>query len=96
MDPWQEAGSKGLDTWFELPAGYAATTDGHAGPVGTHERPSPPDHEVVCSREEAVRRVLRPLEAPTSTLGSSASSPCAALSSEIRGNTVFRRPQPHR
>jgi hypothetical protein len=23
LNPWQEAGSRGLDTWFELPAMYA-------------------------------------------------------------------------
>ena len=23
LNPWQEAGSRGLDTWFELPAVYA-------------------------------------------------------------------------
>jgi len=55
MDPWQEAGSKGLDTWFELPAAYAATTDGRVGPVGTHERPSPPDHEVFSPESEKRR-----------------------------------------
>ena len=23
LTPWKEVGSRGLDTWFELPAGYA-------------------------------------------------------------------------
>jgi hypothetical protein len=29
LTPWKEAGSRGLDTWFELPIGYAMT-----GPYG--------------------------------------------------------------
>jgi hypothetical protein len=53
MDPWQEAGSKGLDTWFELPVAYAAITDGRAEPVGNYENcSSPMDHEVVSPARE--------------------------------------------
>lgn len=53
MDPWQEAGSKGPDTWFELPAAYAATTDGCAEPVGNYEHcSSPMDHGVVSPTRE--------------------------------------------
>jgi hypothetical protein len=48
---WDEAGSKGLDTWFELPAAYD-TTDGCAEPVGTYEHLSPMDHDVVSSGSE--------------------------------------------
>jgi len=33
LNAWQEAGSKGLDTWFELPAVYAIT-DGCCGEPG--------------------------------------------------------------
>jgi len=31
---WEEAGSRGLDTWFEIPVGYAIT-DGFGGEPGT-------------------------------------------------------------
>ena len=33
MTPWKEAGSRGLDTWFELPTGYAIE-DGFGGEPG--------------------------------------------------------------
>ena len=32
--PWKEAGSRGLDTWFELPAGHDAITDSFCGEPG--------------------------------------------------------------
>jgi hypothetical protein len=32
--PWKEIGSRGLDTWFELPAGHDAITDGSCGEAG--------------------------------------------------------------
>ena len=34
LNAWQEAGSKGLDTWVELPAVYAAMTDGRGDDGG--------------------------------------------------------------
>jgi hypothetical protein len=35
LTPWKEAGSRGLDTWFELPAGHdAAMTEGSGGKPG--------------------------------------------------------------
>ena len=35
LTPWKEAGSRGLDTWFELPAGHdAAMTEGSGGEPG--------------------------------------------------------------
>jgi hypothetical protein len=34
LAPWKEAGSKGLDTWFELPMGYALTNS-FGGEPGT-------------------------------------------------------------
>ena len=34
LTPWKEAGSRGLDTWFELPVGYAIT-DGFGGAPST-------------------------------------------------------------
>jgi hypothetical protein len=34
LTPWKEVGSRGLDTWFELPAGYAIS-DGFGGESGT-------------------------------------------------------------
>ena len=40
LTPWQEVGSRGLDTWFELTAGQA-TTDGSGGePDGSYVHPS--------------------------------------------------------
>jgi hypothetical protein len=33
LTPWKEAGSRGLDTWFELPVGYAIG-DGFGGEPG--------------------------------------------------------------
>ena len=33
LNPWQEAGSRGLDTWFELPAVYAIP-DSSCGELG--------------------------------------------------------------
>jgi hypothetical protein len=33
LNPWQEAGSRGLDTWFELPAVYAIP-DGSGNEAG--------------------------------------------------------------
>ena len=34
MTPWKEAGSRGLDTWFELPAGHEAMAEGSGGKPG--------------------------------------------------------------
>jgi hypothetical protein len=34
LTPWKEAGSRGLDTWFESPVGYAIA-DGSGGEPGT-------------------------------------------------------------
>jgi len=34
LTPWKEAGSRRLDTWFELPVGYAIA-DGFGGESGT-------------------------------------------------------------
>jgi len=33
LTPWKEVGSRGLDNWFELPAGYAIR-DGFGGEPG--------------------------------------------------------------
>ncbi len=32
--PWKEVGSRGLDTWFELPAGHGAMAEGSGGEAG--------------------------------------------------------------
>ena len=34
MIPWKEVGSRGLDTWFELPAGHSAMAEGFRGEAG--------------------------------------------------------------
>ena len=35
LTPWKEAGSRGLDTWFELPVGHdAAMAEGSSGEAG--------------------------------------------------------------
>jgi hypothetical protein len=34
LTPWKEAVSRGLDTWFELPAGHDAMAEGSGGEPG--------------------------------------------------------------
>ena len=34
LTPWKEAGSRGLDTWFELPVGHDAMAEGFCGEPG--------------------------------------------------------------
>ncbi len=44
LNPWQEVGSRGLDTWFELPAVYAIP-DGSCGePGGSYDYLSLMEH----------------------------------------------------
>ncbi len=37
LNPWQEAGSRGLDTWFELPAWYAMPNGSSGKPGGDYD-----------------------------------------------------------
>jgi hypothetical protein len=37
LTPWKEAGSRGLDTWFELPVGYVIGDGFGAEPGGTYD-----------------------------------------------------------
>ena len=34
LTPWKEVGGRGLDTWFELPAGHDAMAEGFCGEAG--------------------------------------------------------------
>ncbi len=54
LTPWKEVGSRGLDTWFELPVGYAIT-DGFGGEPGTSYNYSSlvEDYLATLSDEEA-------------------------------------------
>ena len=54
MTPWKEVGFRGLDTWFELPVGYAIT-DGFGGEAGTSYNYSSlvEDYLATLSDEEA-------------------------------------------
>jgi hypothetical protein len=54
LTPWKEVGSRGLDTWFELPAGHDAMAEGSGGEPGvSYVHSSVEDYLATLEGEEA-------------------------------------------